>query len=263
LRNCGIYRSLEDDVLIWKDTKGIVPVRVKDIYSNLIRLNTALTSSIFPIIFWKSGCPSKTIYFSWLVFHNKNLSWDNLQKLCWHGPGFCLICNSAEESNCHMFFQCHKTQQLWHALADLYGFPQIAHASTKEAFIWWSGQKESWRPLVIIAPWCTWRWRNNIIFKYIKEPFMGILQSIVSLYNTLPAKSSRRKKSNQKEQTHDHTLLPRAYFDGATQNSSCGCKTHIIMDENLQYKFPGMEGRVQIESRGKGSCGSSNFFPFP
>ena len=64
---------------------------------------------------------------------------------------------------------------------------------------------------------------------------MEILQSIVSLYDTSPTKSYKRKKSNKKEQAHDHTMLPRAYFDGATQNNSCGCGVHIIMDEKLQY----------------------------
>lgn len=235
LRNCGIYRSLESDVLTWKDTKGPSQVRVKDIYQNLIASRNVISNPTFPSIFWKFGCLSKSIYFSWLVFHNKNLSWDNFKKRGWQGPGLCSICKFEEETNCHMFFLCQKTQQLWQAQENLYGFPHVSHSSSKEAFFWWSGQKESWRPIFIIALWCIWRWRNKKVFKESKEPFMGTLQSITSLFDSLPEKPLKEKRPNPNMNVLSHNMLPRAYFDGAAQNNSCGCGIHIIMDENTQY----------------------------
>eukprot|EP00253_Pinus_taeda_P010699 PITA_10699 len=141
LRNYDIYRSSESDCLIWKDSKGINLVRVKDIYQNMIGLKGALLSPIFPIVFWKSGCPSKMVYFSWFTFHNKNLSWENLKKRGWHGTSICLICKSAEESNCHMFLNFQRTQQLWQSLENIYGIPHISHASTKEAFLGGVGRR--------------------------------------------------------------------------------------------------------------------------
>lgn len=107
-------------------------------------------------------------------------------------------------------------------------------------------QKEFWKPIIIITLWCTWRWRNNIIFKDRKESFMGILQSIVSLYDTLPAKSYKRKRFNQKEQARDHTMLPRAYFDRAAQNSSWLWGYTLSWMKIYNISFPGMGERVQI-----------------
>lgn len=53
------------------------------------------------------------ILFAWLVFHNKNLTWDNLIKRGWIGPGICPFCFSAEEDNLHIFFHCRFAQQIW------------------------------------------------------------------------------------------------------------------------------------------------------
>lgn len=51
----------------------------------------------------------------------------------------------------------------------------------------------------------------------------------------MPAKKHKRKNVNRNEQDDRHSRVPRAYFDGAAQQNSCGYGVHIIMDENLQY----------------------------
>jgi len=134
-----------------------------------------------------------------------------------------------------MFFQCQSTMQLWHDLATLYGFPLVSHASTHAAFEWWSGQRDSWRSIIIIVLWCAWRWRNNIIFKTMKEPFKAILQHILSIYDSVPIKQPKRKYANRNEQEDYLSRAPIAFLDGAAQKNYCGCGVHIIMDENLQY----------------------------
>lgn len=235
MRSSGLFRSLPVDVLVWKVPNAKSQVCVKDIYINLIGLKIAHASPLFPPIFWRARCPPKFIFFAWLVFYNKNLSWENLKKGNWHGPGFCLMCGAAEESNFHMFFQCQKTRLLWYELAVLLGFPDVSHASTQEAFIWWSGQRESWRSIIIIVLWYAWKWRNNIIFRDKREPFMAILRNVVSLYESLPAINQKRKNVNWKGQGDVPSGNPRAFFDGAAQLNSCGCGVHIIMDEGLHY----------------------------
>jgi len=99
LRSYGFHRSMPEDFLIWKVPKANAQVCVKDIYTNLIELKAMHSSPKFPSAFWKTGCPPKLIYFSWLVFHNRNLSWENLKKRNWHGPSMCLMYESAEETN--------------------------------------------------------------------------------------------------------------------------------------------------------------------
>eukprot|EP00253_Pinus_taeda_P017686 PITA_17686 len=188
LKGCGFHSSGTTNYLIWSVPNAKLAVQVKDIYSNLISPKALCCSSIFPPLLWKSGCPPKSIFFSWLVFYNKNLTWENLRKRNWHGPSKCAMCDSHEESNFHMFFQCQYVLQIWQVLANLFGFPLIAFISTQASFEWWSAQKESWRPMIIIVLWCAWKWRNNKIFKESKSPLMSILQHIISVYDSIPKK---------------------------------------------------------------------------
>lgn len=183
-------------------------------------------------VFWKLSCAPKFIYFSWLVFYNKNLSWENLRKIQWHGPSRCQMCKIEEESNFHMFFQCSSTQQIWLDLAFLYGFPLLhqvsthgAHVSTHGAFDWWSRQKDSWISIIIIVLWCACRWRNNKIFNEAKEPLSDILHHIVLIYDFIPKKLPYLKNVKKSGLTDSLLKTPRAFFDGASHQSSwlwCG-----------------------------------------
>jgi len=158
LKGYGFHRSGTTDYLVWSAPNTNLAVQVKDIYSNLISLKALSCNSIFPLLLWKLGCPPKSIFFSWLVFYNKNLTWENLRKRNWHGPSNCAMCDSHEESNFHMFFQCQSMLQIWQVLANIFGYPLTAFSSSQAAFEWWSTQKESWRPLIIIVLWCAWKW---------------------------------------------------------------------------------------------------------
>lgn len=164
LRNCGIFRSSEHDGLIWRNSNGVGSIRVKDIYLNLISNRQYSSDSSFPCIFWKSGCPSKIVLFAWLSFHNKNLSWENLKKRGWQGPGICPICRSVKEENFHLFLNCKGSHQIWLLLENYFGIQHMSHSSIMEAFIWCSKQSASWRFIFIITFWCIWKWRNNYIF---------------------------------------------------------------------------------------------------
>lgn len=145
LRSCSIIRSMPQDFLIWNLSNANSQVCVKNIYADMIGSKPMPSYPSFPPTFWKSGCAPKFFYFSWLVFYNKNLSWENLRKRQWHGPSRCQMCELEEESNVHMFFQCSCTQQIWQDLAFVYGFPLLQHVSTHAAFDWWSRQRDSWR----------------------------------------------------------------------------------------------------------------------
>lgn len=122
LRNIGFCLTEAYDFLTWKGKRGKDNICVKDIYSSLTRSQLSLSDHIFPLSLWKTGAPNKIIIFSWLVYHNKNLTWDNLQKRKWTGPGICLICKAEGENNYHMFLKCSFTLQLWRNLSSYFGF---------------------------------------------------------------------------------------------------------------------------------------------
>lgn len=64
---------------------------------------------------------------------------------------------------------------------------------------------------------------------------MGIIQSIYFLFDTLSEKPPKEKRLNPNMDDLFHNMFPKAFFDGAAQNNSCGCGIHIIMDENTQF----------------------------
>lgn len=111
LRHGGFFRSSSHDFLTWRISDNSGSIYVKDIYWMLLSEGFSQQLVVFPVTFWKSGCQTKMIYFAWLIYHNKNLTWENLMKRGWIGPSICLFCLSAEEDNLHIFFLCRVAQQ--------------------------------------------------------------------------------------------------------------------------------------------------------
>lgn len=146
----SFHRHGPVDHLIWTVCNDRRPVSVRDIYTDMIRHRNPSAQILFPIVFWKVGCPLKYIHFAWLVFYNKNLSWDNLRKRCWHGPSRFTMCESDEETNLHMFFQCPSIQRVWYVLVNTFVFPLIVFDSSHAALIWWSRQRGNRRFLILI-----------------------------------------------------------------------------------------------------------------
>lgn len=181
LQIAGIARCGPSDHLRWSSTSSSASISVKDVYSELIFTLAPTPAPIFPSTLWKSGCPPRMIYFAWLLFNNRNLTWDNLIKRSWHGPSRCYICESDEESNLHIFFCCRLTLDLWCELARLYSFPHVEFDSVQAAYNWWTSQPAKRRPLLIITVWFIWPWRNHRIFYSIKTPLHTILPCICSL----------------------------------------------------------------------------------
>lgn len=162
MRNGGFHRNEEGYKLIWNGIKGRSMVIVKEIYFQLDLVNFDFHNSIFPITFWKAVCSTKIILFTWLVFHNKNLTWDNLQKRNWSGSTICPLCKSNEESNFHIFLICPHSLWIWRSLAEHFGSNWITFSSIKDAFQWWSKIKADWRLVPLIAFWEIRKSQNRI-----------------------------------------------------------------------------------------------------
>lgn len=184
LNSLGIFRSGSRDCLVWSLPKARLPVRVKDIYAIMISVHDRSFGLLFPPCLWEAGCPLKMIILSWLVFRNRNLTWEVLQRKNWQGPSRCAMCHNAEESNLHMFFQCASSLHIWYDLSLSFGFPYLIFPSVQDGFKWWSEQCLSWRSLFIIAYWFLWKWRNAQIFQESKEPLNSILQRIMACYDS-------------------------------------------------------------------------------
>jgi len=177
----GIARSADDKHLVWSLSPSSSHAIVKDIYMDLITLSNRLISKRFPALWWNLGCPLKVTLFTWLVFSNKNLTWESLRKRSWHGPSRCALCKLDEETNFHLFFKCPVSQQIWSELAQLFSFPHLSFISVEAAFAWWGRQIASLRPILPIALWSLWKWRNNFFFRtHPSPPYMSCLFSPLS-----------------------------------------------------------------------------------
>eukprot|EP00253_Pinus_taeda_P010868 PITA_10868 len=185
LNTGGIHRYGTTDQLKWSVCGFRRPVTVRDIYSHLCIDRFPYFPPSFPYIFWKATCPPKFIYFSWLVFYNKNLSWENLRKRSWHGPSRCPLCGNDEETNLHIFIKCTSSSRIWYALAHNFGFTLTVFYSIHAAIIWWSRQKGNRRYLILIYLWMVWKWRNDIIFRNQFVPPIFIIDSIMSLWHSI------------------------------------------------------------------------------
>lgn len=180
LENSGISRTGTKDRLLWSLQNH---VSVRHIYADMISASIGSPPLIFPPCFWKAACPLKMIIFSWLLFENKILTWEILQKRSWQGPSRCSMCHNDGESNLHMFFQCPSSLHIWYVLSLHFGFPYNLFSSVQEGFKWWSRQSTSWISLFIISCWFMWNWRNAHIFQSSKEPLQAILQRILACHD--------------------------------------------------------------------------------
>eukprot|EP00253_Pinus_taeda_P026229 PITA_26229 len=92
LSNMAIHRSGTKDVLVWALSSKPLPISVKHIYAALSMQSSFSSLMVFPMPLWKVTCPLKMVLFSWLVFCNRNLTWEVLQQKGWMGPGRCSMC---------------------------------------------------------------------------------------------------------------------------------------------------------------------------
>lgn len=135
LGSLGITRSGSKDRLVWSLQK---PVSLKHIYADMISVIAGSPLPHFPPYLWKAACPLKMIIFSWLLFWNKSLTWEVLQRRSWQGPNRCSMCLNDLESNLHMFFQCPSSLYIWYDLPLYFDFPYNIFSSVHKGFIWWS-----------------------------------------------------------------------------------------------------------------------------
>ena len=119
----GVFRVVERGEIAWMGKMKEGGHMVVDTYFSLYHQETLHPKVCWFTIFWKSNSPIRIILFLWLVWKIKNLTWENLQKRHWYGPGFCVICKAAYENNLHLFIICPNIIQLWKKLVVYTGFP--------------------------------------------------------------------------------------------------------------------------------------------
>eukprot|EP00253_Pinus_taeda_P013144 PITA_13144 len=175
LSNMAIHRVAPMDALVWALPSKPLPIFVKSIFAAISIPPAILSLMIFLMTLWKVSCPLKMVLFLWLVFCNKNLTWEVLQQKGWSGPRRCSLCLMDSETNLHLFFQCPISSFIWYDLSISFGFPHLSFSTVQDGIRWWSGQSDSRRSLFTHTCWLIWKWRNSFIFQDARRPVSALL----------------------------------------------------------------------------------------
>ena len=94
------------DTLVWEHNRNVSPTSAKNVYDFIVQSSHPPQGNSLHDFIWSGALPNKISCFIWLVLENKILTWDNLQRRGWTGPGMCALCKSKDECTRHMFSMC-------------------------------------------------------------------------------------------------------------------------------------------------------------
>ena len=237
LARSGIRLCNRKDQLIWSLFKN-GDITAKGLYSYFISVMEPRPSLWWHKRLWKWECPLKIKTFWWLVLNRAILTWDNLKKRGYIGPGICVLCWTHDESIDHLFIFCEFTKLIWSMLGPELDLRHVwGHLDLHSSFEQWVF-KHSLNPIIsIIVYWALWRHRNSIIFEDSKPSASEIFRWIVHLFSLYPIQQAKHKKVRD----HAPTLLSRhiavGTFDGAAQGELSGGGGTISLVDGKIYHF--------------------------
>ena len=77
----------QSDTLVWNHNRAGGSAMAKSVYEYIVLTSQPLLVNNIHSLIWTSSLPTKIGCFIWLVMENKILTWDNLQRKGWIGPG--------------------------------------------------------------------------------------------------------------------------------------------------------------------------------
>lgn len=190
--------------------------------------------------YWKTNIPIKIILFFWLVCHNKNLTWENLQKRQWHGPSICVICKNPKENIVHLFLKCPYTIEVWKKLAHTIGFPCIRFDNIRACMKWWCSQKTNWRIIPPILFWMIWKWRNRNIFEKSQDRFSLVFYRTIS-YHTMGFSHDVGPKREPQKLSCPQMQYPDVFFTGQLKEKN------VDADADWYFQRSGILGTLECE----------------
>jgi hypothetical protein len=97
---------------------------------------------------WKWQIPLRIKLFSWLLFENKILTWDNLSKRGFCGPSRCVLCGEEEESINHLMVYCSFSKDVWEFILNVFQIQRVwGCGQLNECFQVWVKEMEMWKEL--------------------------------------------------------------------------------------------------------------------
>lgn len=219
----GIKFNSEPNSLTWDGPGGNGILNVKNLY-NVLERNTP--NPHLPRWWhrrlWKWNIPPKLRLFIWLCFHNKILTWCNIQKRGFNGPGRCVLCKSEGEDIHHLFIHCRFVQLVWQVIRDKIYAPDDWKGSELEDCIrnWLKAHgPNSTIPFFVIES--IWKVRNTGIFENLTPDVHYTTGRILYHWSEFPERKcvDKIRRVIHPVMEEDHVF---GFFDGASQRGLCG-----------------------------------------
>jgi ribonuclease HI len=185
---------------------------------------------------WKLRCPTKARLLTWMNIENKMPTWDILQKRNHHGPGWCCLCKSKNESISHLFIKCRFTKEVWKELSVVYGKLFDWDGETiEQALGRWIADKslKTFDSLPAVVSWGIWIHRNRNIFNdRVSTPQLVAANSVAIANHFLTIQKPPHTRILFQEVIDKS--YPWGYFDGAAQGdpTMCGAGALLFLEES-------------------------------
>ncbi|CAN0922455.1 Putative ribonuclease H protein At1g65750 [Linum grandiflorum] len=124
---------------------------------------------------WKKEVPTKIQGFLWMVYYNRILTMDNLQRRGLTTPNWCSLCRGAEESVSHIFLLCSYSRKVWDMFSSTLSIFGPLHHSLKGVIVGWKVMNCSTDFADAIGVflhafcWQVWLERNSRIFRDVER----------------------------------------------------------------------------------------------
>lgn len=204
----------------WADLGGIITEKLA--YDFIVSENVTQVDGCWYAKFWKWQIPLKVTCFLWLCLRNRILTWDNLLKRGFCGPGYCFLCAAADETISHIFESCPFFLSVWKLCQSMLNCAAVwSGSSFLDKVQNWLNLKSSFCELPFFVIWEVWKCRNAAVFQDLRpNPYR------VGIKATALFKAYSRRKAFKKHRI----LIPPTFesgisvgfFDGAQQLGLCG-----------------------------------------
>jgi hypothetical protein len=165
IQNAGIRLTSEPDDLIWIENK-FGTVTVADLYKKICVSHLFDEVPWWCRIIWKLRIPPRIQYFGWLVLKNKILTWENLKKRGWSGPGICTLCKLNEENCLHIFGDCIFAISVWQKCCSLLNIKLLNwDGDLNSKLKCWIRYRKDYAALPIFCWWSIWRAQTCVFLK--------------------------------------------------------------------------------------------------
>ena len=221
----GIRLDSHPDTLLWDYNKHDGSITAKLVYDCIVHSFSPQANSSFLSKLWAGSLPRKICCFIWLALQNKILTWDNLQKRGWTGPGVCALCYKVADCVQHLFFHCVVWKNVISLIQEQFNiYPSFQSDDLSSYLDRWTdcfSKKSAFYYLPFLAMWAVWKARNVSIFKGKNVHVTRIFHHI-SYFSQMYCPFVIKEKKSRTMGQGPVLVYPCGFFDGASAKGARG-----------------------------------------